>query len=1052
MRIAHISDVHIRNLKMHDEYRNVFEDLYSKLRVIKPDLIVNTGDSAHTKTQISPEFVQMMSEHIMSVCEIAPYHIILGNHDMNLMNLDRQDAITPIVKSVSRSTKHPVVLHKKSGLYQLNDKFNFWVYSLADEENYPNLSEALSQGELDNWINIGLFHGSVSNCKTDQDWEMTSAEHDLSIFNGLDFVMMGDIHKRQSFNDCRIWYPGSLIQQNFGEESDKGFLVWDIESKHKFTVNYQSLSGSRGFYTVRLTDNLQIIEQDIPVGARLRVMAPRSITLAEQKEIEMRVRMKFDPYDVVSVTSPDTSYGIMPLTQKSDIENVRSGDVQEKLLRMFYENRNLDEDLVDSIVALDRKFQIEIQKTDDVGRNVSWKINSIAWRNLFNYGEGNIIDFNSFSGVTGIFAPNASGKSSIIDIILESLFDKVTKDIGKNIELINDNRDSATMLVDLSVGEENILVERSIEKIKYAKRSEQKEWGKTSLDLYRLDESGERISLNGDLRPETERTLRSKIGTFEDFTLANVSSQNPIIGIPGGADLINCKETDRKKILYRFLDLDIFEAKYRLANDEAKAHFSVLNSFDKEKLDQKYTELSENVRNLSTSELTNLSQILENESNLTLIEETIKSKLMNLKNRTVDPDSSIEQLTVSITMAETSLESSKKKIQKLTDDLETLGEIEPITDQEEFAGKTLSDLRDAITSIRSGITKLNERKKTISKNIKILDEVPCGDRFPDCKFIKNAFMDMKSQSSVDLEIEKLSAELAVLNHEQFLFDEWTKRESARMAVIQRNNSRLSLRNDIERQKERVSFSEHSIQELNKKLQDALRDSENILADKDILVEVDLLETKAKQIRGYISAGNKQSIENNRLISSLEEKISEVQKMLAAHDEARKTCDVYEQYLDAVGKDGIPYMILTEKIPLINDEINKILSNVSTFRIILDHVKEDQSIGLHLQYGDYRSRNVALGSGAEKFIASLAVRVALSNVSSLPKCNMFVVDEGFGKLDPANLESIYLMFDYLRTVFDHVIVISHVDSLKDIVDNHIDILNDKDGYAHVEMTR
>ena len=59
MKFAHIADTHIRNLKYHKEYREVFQHLYNKLKKEKIDYIIHCGDIAHTKTQISPEFVEM---------------------------------------------------------------------------------------------------------------------------------------------------------------------------------------------------------------------------------------------------------------------------------------------------------------------------------------------------------------------------------------------------------------------------------------------------------------------------------------------------------------------------------------------------------------------------------------------------------------------------------------------------------------------------------------------------------------------------------------------------------------------------------------------------------------------------------------------------------------------------------------------------------------------------------------------------------------------------------------------------------------------------------
>ena len=101
MRFAHIADTHIRNLKYHFEYREVFKQLYKSLKEEKVDYIVHCGDIAHTKTQISPEFVDMCREFFESLAEIAPTYIILGNHDGNLRNGSRQDALSPIARAIN---------------------------------------------------------------------------------------------------------------------------------------------------------------------------------------------------------------------------------------------------------------------------------------------------------------------------------------------------------------------------------------------------------------------------------------------------------------------------------------------------------------------------------------------------------------------------------------------------------------------------------------------------------------------------------------------------------------------------------------------------------------------------------------------------------------------------------------------------------------------------------------------------------------------------------------------------------------------------------------
>ena len=132
MKFAHIADTHIRNLKFHYEYRVVFEKMYDILREQKVDYIIHCGDIAHTKTQISPEFVQMAAEFFTNLAAIAPTYIILGNHDGNLKNSNRQDALSPIIDALCLQDLH---LLKGAGETRLDDKHCLNVLSVFDEEN-----------------------------------------------------------------------------------------------------------------------------------------------------------------------------------------------------------------------------------------------------------------------------------------------------------------------------------------------------------------------------------------------------------------------------------------------------------------------------------------------------------------------------------------------------------------------------------------------------------------------------------------------------------------------------------------------------------------------------------------------------------------------------------------------------------------------------------------------------------------------------------------------------------------------------------------------------
>lgn len=212
MRILHVSDVHIRSLTRHDEQREVFTDLIRQAREDKVDHIFVGGDIYHSKTSgITAEYVEFMVWWLNSLAEVAPLHIILGNHDLNEKNKDRQDAVSPIVKAINNPR---INLYKNSGVYNFAPGYNFCVFSIVDPENWNDVHPV--PGEF----NIFCFHGPVVGSTLENGWEVHKGLP-LEFFNESDVTMLGDIHKLQ-FLDEREYeieideselknYPGAKI-------------------------------------------------------------------------------------------------------------------------------------------------------------------------------------------------------------------------------------------------------------------------------------------------------------------------------------------------------------------------------------------------------------------------------------------------------------------------------------------------------------------------------------------------------------------------------------------------------------------------------------------------------------------------------------------------------------------------------------------------------------------------------------------------------------------------------------------------------------------------
>ena len=116
---------------------------------------------------------------------------------------------------------------------------------------------------------------------------------------------------------------------------------------------------------------------------------------------------------------------------------------------------------------------------------------------------------------------------------------------------------------------------------------------------------------------------------------------------------------------------------------------------------------------------------------------------------------------------------------------------------------------------------------------------------------------------------------------------------------------------------------------------------------------------------------------------------------------------------------------------IEREINHVLENMNAgFHIELE--MKDKMIDAFIIYGEYKW-NLELTSGMERFLSSLAIRIGLINVSTLPRPNFIIVDEGFGSLDSDNIANMEGAFNYLKTQFDFVMIITHLDTIKDYMD-------------------
>ena len=1049
-KIAHCADVHIKNLKYHYEYRKVFEQMYETLREEEVDFIYIGGDIAHTKTQISPEFVDMCSTFLSTLADIAPTYVILGNHDGNLRNSSRQDAITPIVEALQHPRLH---LLKNSGEVEMNSDLTMNVLSIFDEENWVEPSDPSK-------INIAVYHGSIAGVQTDVGWVMEHGDHDVSIFGGHDYAMLGDIHKTNQILDHegRVRYCGSIVQQNHGETNDKGFLIWDIENKDEFSVRHVKLLNPKPFVTIELTPKGRMPRgTTVPSGARIRLVSNNNLPLNVMKRAVEVAKHRFAPESITFLNRAAGQRGSINASGHSFYkENLRDISVQERLMKEYLKDYEATDEMMERVNNLNQKYNKMAEATEDVARNINWKLNNFEWDNLFNYGKNNRVDFEKLNGIVGIFGKNFSGKSSIIDGLLYTIFNTTSKNERKNLNVINQHKSTCSGKVELQIGDKVYTINRSSEKYVKKLKGEVTDEAKTDLDFEYFDPiMSENHSLNDTTRMKTDAAIRKHFGTIEDFLLTSMASQLDSLSF------IKEGSTRRKEILAKFLDLEVFEKKYRLAKEDSADLKGLLRRIGDRNFEEDILSVKKEI--IKTDQ-----QLTEQEKNCERIKEEIEIKELQLVkvNESIDsiPHEVVDiieaekkkaALKSKLTAAEESNSNRGDSIQKFKNVLEHLDEdiskfdIEELERDQELIDIKQEEMDAAVRDARS----LQKDYATKRTKLKLLNEVPCGTEYPQCKFIHDAHtakneaphLHTKIFDSIN-EAKELKRFLEDMNPEKIAAD---RQESTHLIAerMKKESDLKDLQISYAREKNKIVSYKSELADIRIKIEEYKDNRENIenfeyLADQrqGVLDTIETLSVQETRCQNMI-------LEYYKLKGSLEQKSTNLMEQQKELKDIQQEYAAYDLYMRCMHSNGIAYDIIKKQLPVINEEIAKVLANIVSFEAFFED--DGKRLNIFIKHPKHEPRPLEMGSGAEKTIAAMAIRLALLSVSNLPKGDVFILDEPGTALDADNMEGFIRILDLIKSFFKTVILISHLDSLKDCVDTQI-IIDKKGAYAHVEI--
>ena len=705
-------------------------------------------------------------------------------------------------------------------------------------------------------------------------------------------------------------------------------------------------------------------------------------------------------------------------------ENITDFDYQKNLMKDFISENKIDVKW-DVIERLDNKVNSTLLNQNGVKIKYNkWFLEKVEFSNFLSYGQDNVIDFTVLPGITVVESnpKNFGGKSTAtVDLLMFLFFNKTTKS-KTNIDIFNrfSNEDTVFVKGYIKIDGESFIIERKSNR----KKTKAGDYNVTnSVEFSKISMDGTIINLNGEQRRETELFIVSAIGTEEDFLSTILTNGYNL------EEIIESKPTARGQILTKFLGLEVLKQKEEICK-------TIQSEWSKKLISNQYNILDlDGLNKLSQEQINNLNNdSIRQQNELVIYEKDLK----NLENKKEDilkkRNNDVQDDLIKINS-----EQLKKDILDLTKEKEiSLSNFNSVMLKEPSQYYVEED-HDVLKKELNDVS-FNHKllMNEISKQENLILELENGSFCPLCKQslsdvdhsdeinkIKNLINENKKTIvSIENNILEINKKEKFFSSLKFEFDEYEKNKIKK--------SRYEI--DIE-------LKQININKLQSKLDEFIKNKEKLNENIRIDGELLILKTQIETIQANIRKNNI-PIENikNKIIS-FEEKIKINEDLIKKIKQENDTQSIFKIYLTIFGKNGISKVILKNMIPLINQELYHLLVDSCNFILELN-ISDKNDVELVMIDTETRVvKPINSGSGYERTISSLAIRSVLTKISALPKPNIIVMDEVFGKIADENLEMVGEFFKKIKIYFDHIFVISHNPLIRNWSDNLVMIKKD-----------
>jgi len=588
-----------------------------------------------------------------------------------------------------------------------------------------------------------------------------------------------------------------------------------------------------------------------------------------------------------------------------------------------------------------------------------------------------------------------------VDLLMFLFFNTTTK-TTKAEEIFNrfTDKDKVTVKGEISIDGEDYLIERTIER----KKSNKGDWNvKTNLDFFKILPNGELQNFTGEQRRETENFIKKSIGEENDFLMTILTTASNL------EDLIESKPTARGQVISKFLGLEFLKRKEEAAK-ELYSTFSkgmISNVYSTEKLKQDNESFEEDNSKLSgrNKELENL--IIDVKARLEKGQQ-YRDDLLSKKYTDIDQ----EILLINPDILSGDIKNCQLKIQETIDKINEVNVVEPSSfyyesDHDKVKEELGESYRKKV-EVAEKIKSIEALKSSVSGGIKCEH---CGIDLMMATITSSKIAELDGYITRKEEIDQLMQDL-VSKEQSFTqlkkeFDEYEKNKLIK-EKLEITKESWELKNE----------------QLTKKLDDFYKVEQKIEHNKKIESQLIKASLRMDELNQELSKYDRELSGNETQIKNNNEKIKKNLEIIIQIQNEYEKEKIYKIYLEVFGKNGITKLIMKSMIPLINSELQRLLEDSSYFRLEIRISDKNEVEFWMIDNGTGIEKLMVSGSGYERTIASLALRAVLSKICSLPKPNIIVMDEVFGKISNENLDMVGEFFQKIKEYFEKIFVITH----------------------------